>query len=618
MLLMLLACIGDPAPAEPTPDPTPEPPTVQSATTSGWTRLNPALSGSELHDITGSGPLGFAVGDDGIVLRTLDGGRTWTALPPPTRAALRAVATTPEAVWIGGEAGALLRSTDQGETWQSLDSGTTEWIIAADGRGDHVVVATEPGTLLAGTAGAALTAVPITGRALDVHVAEDGWLILTAEALLWVSPTSDPTQIYTPPKSYRLQDMAVTTAGVDLLARTYERDYRNTSWAHLTRPTAPTDPWTVTAVNRLDTRLISTQVIVRGKGWLAIGGDGHDSWRSTDEGGTWERAWSKGDLSALYSLHTREMWMAEGGLFAAAGVLLSSADRGHDWSVVDGRPVDLLRTGRITPDGTLWIAAAHTIVRARDGIWERIGPSHESLFGGETPQGINGDCLDLVVTAAGTVITAGKSGMWRATIDGSRWKHAHPDGYYRALVDTGSAVVALGHGAARSTNDGRTWTRTSKEFAEPVWAAAHAGSTIWGVGDVGLSVVSDDDGATWRVVQTDVPGLLADVAMTDSAVIAVGRKGVILRLGPDETWQPVDSGTEADLNAVWHDAATGQWVAVGSGGAALVSADGDTWGTSDTGTSATLYGLMGDGKGKVVAVGDTGTVLQLGGGGARR
>ncbi len=73
---------------------------------------------------------GWAVGDEGVIWHTIDGGRTWERLPSGTRASLRDlhfinafygwVVGREELPHGGGSAGVLLFTRDGGQTWQRL------------------------------------------------------------------------------------------------------------------------------------------------------------------------------------------------------------------------------------------------------------------------------------------------------------------------------------------------------------------------------------------------------------------------------------------------------------------------------------------------------------------
>lgn len=83
-----------------------------------------------------------AVGNDGIVLRTTDGGHLWQSVQVPTSKIankLLRVKTLPGGVaWAVGEGGSVLHSTDFGTTWRQAGAeDDTAWndIFFVDGRG---------------------------------------------------------------------------------------------------------------------------------------------------------------------------------------------------------------------------------------------------------------------------------------------------------------------------------------------------------------------------------------------------------------------------------------------------------------------------------------------------
>ncbi|MGH0034914.1 MAG: WD40/YVTN/BNR-like repeat-containing protein [Myxococcota bacterium] len=87
----------------------------------------------------GPGGTLFIAAEAGRVLRSTDGGTTWTALDPPYTGSFWGGLATPDAgVLVFGMRGHLLRSDDGGESWQSLDSGTDQSLsggtVLRDGR----------------------------------------------------------------------------------------------------------------------------------------------------------------------------------------------------------------------------------------------------------------------------------------------------------------------------------------------------------------------------------------------------------------------------------------------------------------------------------------------------
>ncbi|MBD3673540.1 MAG: hypothetical protein HUJ26_08435 [Planctomycetaceae bacterium] len=112
-LVLLLAVTADPVRAE-----------VRSA----WKKS--LLDDATLNDVTFVGQTGWAVGEQGVIRRTTDGGRTWTLEQAPREASLQSVCFLTNRIgWIAGgyiepytqaERGVLFLTNNGGETWQDL------------------------------------------------------------------------------------------------------------------------------------------------------------------------------------------------------------------------------------------------------------------------------------------------------------------------------------------------------------------------------------------------------------------------------------------------------------------------------------------------------------------
>ena len=76
--------------------------------------------------------IGMVVGDWGTILRTTNGGATWTSQPNPMSGVgnvLTSVSFTDANMGTAvGSGGSILRTTDGGASWTSQSSGTTEWL----------------------------------------------------------------------------------------------------------------------------------------------------------------------------------------------------------------------------------------------------------------------------------------------------------------------------------------------------------------------------------------------------------------------------------------------------------------------------------------------------------
>jgi len=89
---------------------------------------------------------GWVVGERGTLLRTIDGGETWTVIPTNTSVTLLSIQfLTDDEGWAIGRSGTILRSSDEGKTWVPQESTTKQnlyslnfnkkigWVVGAAG-----------------------------------------------------------------------------------------------------------------------------------------------------------------------------------------------------------------------------------------------------------------------------------------------------------------------------------------------------------------------------------------------------------------------------------------------------------------------------------------------------
>ena len=80
----------------------------------------------------------MVVGNNGTIIRTLDGGNQWTAVTSPVTENLNEVQfANPSAGYIIGNQGIILKSVDAGATWQALNTGISAdllslYVVSAD------------------------------------------------------------------------------------------------------------------------------------------------------------------------------------------------------------------------------------------------------------------------------------------------------------------------------------------------------------------------------------------------------------------------------------------------------------------------------------------------------
>ena len=246
--------------------------------------------------------------------------------------------------------------------------------------------------------------------------------------------------------------------------------------------------------------------------------------------------------------------------------------------------------------------------------------------------GIDWTLVDLATAANLRAIAAvgdagwvvGDGGVVRKTNDGGASWNAQNAGAVQSLrsvaaVDADHAWAVGDGGTVFSTGDGgASWNQAQTEAARlDAVGFADAFNGI-AVGRGGLILRTIDAGATWTVVRSGSTAHLHTMARVGATHLWVaGQGGSILRSEDGGTnWLAGVTPTVAALYAIAFRADAREGWAVGEGGTVLYSTDGGgTWQSEDHGKgTATLRGLSIVGGGAAWAVGDGGTVLRAGGG----
>jgi len=139
---------------------------------------------AHLYSIRAFGSDVYIAGEQGLLLRSSDGARSFARLSPPYEGSYFALNACPAGdLVVGGLRGNAYRSTDRGGSWSKLDPGTMASIlaVAADCKG-RVLLATQAGQILAsGDGGRTLRAIaenlpPVT----KIAMLSDGSLLATS------------------------------------------------------------------------------------------------------------------------------------------------------------------------------------------------------------------------------------------------------------------------------------------------------------------------------------------------------------------------------------------------------------------------------------------------------
>jgi photosystem II stability/assembly factor-like uncharacterized protein len=173
-----------------------------------WSITDDRLGQVRLNDATmASATVGLVVGDNGLILRSTDGGSGWAAVATGTSLQLKAVRCLTATVCVAG-GGGLLRSTDGGATWAVLPSPGNGFGANAITRFSDSVAVIASADGLWRTADAGLTwtrvytavqgtqlAVAFNATGVGIATGYDGILRSTDQGVTW-APQSVPAPSY--------------------------------------------------------------------------------------------------------------------------------------------------------------------------------------------------------------------------------------------------------------------------------------------------------------------------------------------------------------------------------------------------------------------------------------
>jgi photosystem II stability/assembly factor-like uncharacterized protein len=606
----------------------------------GWCWQRPLPQGNGIFDYAFIDDMhGWAVGEGGTLLATVDAGVTWNAQVSGTRLDLGRVSFANALVgWVASSNGEVLKTADGGATWQRVSFGQTEpvqGIHASDA--SHAWV-----TTLYGTA----------------YVTKDGG--------------SQWSRIVAPAGSFKL----AMVSGLDVWALPYYNDGATT----LPHSMDGGVTWTAVAMPPLPAGFTSSpqdlQFVDASHGllrWTEFGFD-HDSqmfisrdatWTTADRGASWQPVGAppggfSGNIYQLVDATT---------LFASSFVspLQRSNDGGASWQ-------DILLP---TQTGS-YIASYETFSAQRILATDIAGRVFLTIDGGARWN----------LRGAGGVASTGLNSVWffnsregialgydgssvRTTDGGQTWvtgTAAGSFGWRRAqfLADASLGWVVSDTGAIyRSTDKGRSWAApgntplvgvTDFHFidAQHGWAVSPYGtlgqaalyasidggsswqsvagtSTLGGlvsvrfgdllhgtaIGPAGIAMVTADGGTTWSPRPTGIANNLRRVTFADAmTALAVGENGAIVRsTDQGRTWTPVASPTANHLNDVRFVSAT-VGHAAGEFGTLITTRDGgQSWTLASTGVRPALQSVFFVDEQTGWVAGDNGSIMATASGG---
>lgn len=532
------------------------------------------------------GRRGWAVGSEGLILATKDGGKTWASQVSGTRASLNSVSVHADGLrgWAVGDDGVIVATTNGGKTWAQQKSGTQArllsvsfsadgqrgWVIGWDG---VIAVTTDGGTTWAlQKSGTQATLRSVSFNTDDQRgwaVGEDGAIVATTDGGRTWAPQTSGTRL--PLFSVILHSdgqrgWAVGDRGVIVATTDGGR-----TWAQQNSGT--------------QTPLRSVSVDADGQRSWAVG-EGGAILATTNGGKTWgpQTSGTEAWLSSVW----RDAAGRRGCVVGERGEILATTDGGGSWLPQIGGTRERLNSVSFHADGLRgWaVGEGGAILATTDGgrTWsvQRSGTREELLSVSFTGEGQRG----WAVGSGGAILATMDGGnTWApqasGTADSLDSVYFHADGQRGWAVGKNGVIVA-------TTDGGKTWAPQTSGTS--LWlnnVGFHAdGLHGWAVGQYGSILTTADGGKTWAARLQGTRANLFSVHFTADGQRgwAVGANGSILATADGgQNWSPRAGGTTAHLTSVSFLADGLSGWAVGQRGTILATSDGGkTWRPAET------------------------------------
>ncbi len=482
---------------------------------SQWNWLNPLPEGNEFFDAAFISPdSGWVIGGNGAVIRTINGGVSWSSQDNPLRPTpyilLSVVFTSQQSGLASANTGALLRTDDGGVTWRRLN-----YI----GFGIQKLKRAPDGSIWGfGSVGA-------MARTTDL-------------GMTWTSFQTGITSV--------VFDVAFPAPGKAVAAcgsgRLLFSDDDGASWTQKTLATA-TD---IVSIAFADSQRVFA---VQKANYLL---------RSSDGGATW--ADTTFFVNALNFVHFADRltgWL----LSNSEGTVLKTENGGVTWSSVNVEPSSRYHFNKVVTDGpdkALLIGDGGGLFRTSDGgaTWTQLGDAVTRAH-----------LYSVTGFSSSSAWVFGPGSVYHTSDGGSNWSANLADtlSIHSGIAVSESRIIAGGtHGEAHlSVNQGADWSTQILPSKGRINRFHFIDTSIgWLAGNHGTVAKTADGGGLWTY--TD-PGVTHDFnavyARSGMEAWIAGNGGKVYRtVDGGITWEDRSPNTAGNLMAIHFISATRGWV----------------------------------------------------------
>ncbi len=603
---------------------------VNSANAVGGNSLTTGVSNSIFALATNSDASQWvAVGEEGLLLHSTDGGAHWIKKISHSDKKLLAIAfDTAHNTWVaGGEQGALLYSSN-GADWRTIaleNNANISAIYAVPTRASLIALG-DNGLLLFSTNGGSewqtiavdaelsLARLVVYGEVLLLATTDGKILRSDSHWQHWETIATGSNAFLTGLHHQADTDtlIAISSAGEILLS-----DDGGTLWAPVAMLDAPLN--TISTFNQ-------TLWVTGDSGTLAYSHNGGRTWSPIKTG-------TEADIEGLIAV-------ADGQLVAygAGGLLLHSKNQGQDWQWLKAPALDFVHQLSQTPAG-LWLAvgakglllsstnggqdwqAVNATTQQSDYFFSMIHDQQSNRLIAAGPPGtvvVSDDGGDhwrvrlalgdatqgyfhqLLGNDEGTLVAiAGPGKIHYSTDAGEHWEGVESDDNRQLFSGTYShplkRFIAVGQGGRITLSaDGKHWQAQESGVSHSLQMTYADGKRLWVGGEQGILLYSDNAGKQWHQIATHTNRTLLSLTKLQSGTLIItGTHGTLLRsTNAGQDWQLQATPATDLIRQPVQDPATGILYASSRAGTIIYSRDdGQHWQPLDKFTSASIKSL---------------------------
>lgn len=490
-----------------------------------------------------------AIGENGLLLLSDDGGNQWQKIDLPTAAELTDfISVSPSLTLIACADGSFLRSENIEAQWERVTTHSSAYIT-------RLFYDLDQNTLIALSAEG------------EILLSDDG-------GKLWAPVAHAHEYLTDIVQLSSNKKLLVSGANGTLL----QSNNGGRTWSSLPSLTS-------TSIDGI-MAITDTSIIAYGEGGLLL--------QSNDAGNSWTLIKEPITDFVHQLLQTSsDTWLAAG----AKGLLINSSNHGQDWQSIasvqhqtdyflslisDKKSGALLAAG---PPGTVLVS------NDQGKTWRvrlALSDANQGYF------------HQLISDNQGTVVAlAGPGTIHYSTDSGENWSISSSDSSKHLFAgihdEAHQQFIAVGQtGAIQISRDGKSWQLIDSGITQNLQTIYADKKTLWIGGEQGLLLRSDDAGLHWNRIATDTTNtIIAITQLRNGVLLATGNNGLILRSSDSgENWHAMSSPVGDMLRKPVQDPATDIIYIASRSGTIIYSRDeGQQWTAMQPFTQASIKTL---------------------------